>query len=117
MAHSPSPHWSDEPDEDAESGRRGEAFFWVFVVVALIVGVGAVLTFDEDSTEATFAAGADELVVAADVTPIPLPTVEATPHPHRSRGDRAGPLLGGCRHPGRGRARAGGGGRAGHRGR
>lgn len=82
MASSGEPHWSDAPDDDAaEDGRRGEAFFWIFAVVALIVGIGAVVTFDNDSTDATFAVGADELVDDGAVTPVPLPTVEPTPTP------------------------------------
>lgn len=72
------PDWSDAPERD--SGAR-EPFFWLFLLVAGAVAALAIVSFNDDGTDATFAAGADQLSPGVASTPLPLPTVEPTPLP------------------------------------
>lgn len=72
------PDWSDEPERG--SGTR-EPFFWLFLLLAAAVAVLAIASFNNDGTDATFATGVEPVSLGADPTPVPFPTVEATPLP------------------------------------
>ncbi len=72
------PTWGERPDEPADDAR--EPFFWLFVLVAVVLGVLVVSRVDDPGTDATFAAGPP---AAADQpqTAAPLPTVAPTVAP------------------------------------
>ncbi len=71
------PDWQDRPEEPADDAR--EPFFWLFVLLAVVLGVLVVTRAGDAGTDATFAAGRSP--ADTESTPLPLPTVDPTPVP------------------------------------